>query len=138
MNFFIQGVCFERTKIKITLCFCLIEPFAERRFLYITGDIVVFLQYSALHSLRERMEGSFFLGYFHPIQHFSVETIFYIMPKLTLVTEDELVHPELFLVSDTSPWKQNSDHPVVPLYSETDTLRTCTVKEKQKNKSGLL
>eukprot|EP00057_Strongylocentrotus_purpuratus_P028311 XP_011682785.1 PREDICTED: probable methyltransferase TARBP1 [Strongylocentrotus purpuratus] len=90
---------------------------------------------SALHSLRERMEGSFFLSYFHPIQHFSVETIFYIMPKLTLVTEDELVHPELFLVSDTSPWKQNSNHPIVPLYSETDTLRTCTVKEKQKNKS---
>ncbi|XP_063958767.1 probable methyltransferase TARBP1 [Lytechinus pictus] len=90
---------------------------------------------SALQSLRERMKGNFFISHFHPIDHFSVETMVYTMPRLTLVTDDELIHPELFLMSDTSPWKQDNDDLIVPLYSRTDTLRTCNLKEKLKSRS---
>ncbi|XP_071491215.1 probable methyltransferase TARBP1 [Diadema antillarum] len=87
---------------------------------------------NALEQLRKRMDGSFFLKFFHPVLDLSVETIFHTMPYLTLVTDDELVRPELFLVSDASPWKRDDACAGMPLFNGRDTLRTCKLKEKKK------
>ena len=65
------------------------------------------------HSVVERVE---FLLCF--------QTLFYTLPKLACLSDDEWMHPDLFCQIDAS-WKTDSDSHLLPLWNQSQTLAAC-------------
>ena len=52
------------------------------------------------------------------------QTLFYTLPRLACLSDDEWMHPDLFCEIDTS-WKTDSDSHLMPLFNKSQTLAAC-------------
>ncbi|KAJ8045438.1 putative methyltransferase TARBP1 [Holothuria leucospilota] len=88
-------------------------------------------------AITNKMEGNFFLKDFHPLLDYSMETIFQTLPYLTMVIEDELVLPEMFLQDSPEMWRDGSVTSV-PLFNKRSVLKSAAKLGKAAGNSKLV
>ena len=52
------------------------------------------------------------------------QTLFYTLPRLACLSDDEWMHPDLFCEIDAS-WKTDSGSHLMPLFNKSQTLAAC-------------
>lgn len=67
-----------------------------------------------------KLTEDFYFALFHPVHHFTLETIFFEFPRLSNVTSEEWIKPTLFTCGGGSL----RDFPV-PVYNSNDSLKNC-------------
>ncbi|KAF4524335.1 hypothetical protein B566_EDAN015888 [Ephemera danica] len=64
-----------------------------------------------------RLQDDFFFGVFHPLQHFSLETIYHEIPRLSNVSKEEWIESTVFPITESE----------IPFNNADDTLKMCEV-----------
>ncbi|KAK7505417.1 hypothetical protein BaRGS_00003162 [Batillaria attramentaria] len=67
---------------------------------------------------------NYFYNCFHFLQDFSMETVFYTLPRLACISDDEWISPDLFSQWDKS-WETNISAHSLPLYNSSKKLAAC-------------
>ncbi|XP_014671014.1 PREDICTED: probable methyltransferase TARBP1 [Priapulus caudatus] len=84
---------------------------------------VATVESNSTKSVKKLME-SFWFSDFHPIADYSIEVIFYILPWLCLLAQDEWIHPDLFADINGLTWLRGNHSGDLQLYSPDSKLRT--------------
>lgn len=66
---------------------------------------------------------SYFMATFDPVRDYSIETIFLTLPKLTCLTDEEWLPPEMFSEMDPT-WLDANAHKLLSLYNGRDSLNS--------------
>ncbi|XP_072030160.1 probable methyltransferase TARBP1 [Amphiura filiformis] len=87
--------------------------------------------HSTLMRLKEKIDQYFFAIHFHPVEDYSIETIFYTLPAMSYVVEEELLPPSVFEHESKRFWCE-SDIPLM-LYNARTTLEQHRLAQVQYN-----